>query len=235
MRSYIIILSAIFVSLLIPNVAWAGMPSITLSDITRLRVQTISFFLCFLLGSAWGIQRIWNGFSIDFPKLSKLKYRTAVGVVIVWGLVFILVLTMISGARELMTPGAWKKNGATYQLAESDKDNQPSEAQTALLQARREKFQNLQIALLHFAATHNGQFPDQKEQDSIPLDMWQLPERMGTRYRYEPGHHANDRQSVLALEPEVYGDRQLVLMTDGEIRSMSPSELQTFLSQDNSP
>jgi hypothetical protein len=29
---------------------------------------------------------------------------------------FLLVLTMISGARELMTPGAWEKKGFTYQL-----------------------------------------------------------------------------------------------------------------------
>jgi len=26
------------------------------------------------------------------------------------------VLTMISGARELMTPGAWEKDGAIYRL-----------------------------------------------------------------------------------------------------------------------
>ena len=36
--------------------------------------------------------------------------------VVLWGLLFMLVLTMISGARELLTPGAWEKKGATYQL-----------------------------------------------------------------------------------------------------------------------
>jgi len=35
-----------------PNVAWAGMPSVNLSDIARMRVQTISFFLAGLLVSA---------------------------------------------------------------------------------------------------------------------------------------------------------------------------------------
>ena len=35
---------------------------------------------------------------------------------VVWGSLFVLVLTMISGARELMTPGAWKKDGITYVL-----------------------------------------------------------------------------------------------------------------------
>lgn len=39
------------------------------------------------------------------------------GLVVLWGLLFIVVLAMISGARELMTPGAWEKQGATYRLA----------------------------------------------------------------------------------------------------------------------
>ena len=32
-----------------------------------------------------------------------------------------VVLAMISGARELMTPGAWEKHGATYRLKEEAK------------------------------------------------------------------------------------------------------------------
>ena len=31
-------------------------------------------------------------------------------------LLFVIVLTMISGARELLTPGAWEQNGGTYEL-----------------------------------------------------------------------------------------------------------------------
>jgi hypothetical protein len=41
--------------------------------------------------------------------------------VTLWGLLFLLILTMISGARELMTPGAWEKHGSTYRL----KDERP--------------------------------------------------------------------------------------------------------------
>ncbi len=35
---------------------------------------------------------------------------------LVLGLFFNIVPLMISGARGLMTPGAWVKNGVTYQL-----------------------------------------------------------------------------------------------------------------------
>jgi hypothetical protein len=41
--------------------------------------------------------------------------------VTLWGLLFLLILTMISGARELMTPGAWEKHGSTYELKDAPK------------------------------------------------------------------------------------------------------------------
>src|SRR5262249_59823003 len=101
----------------LPDVAWAGMPTIHLTDMARMRVQTISFFLFGLLASAGLIQFIWNRLRLDFTVLPRLTYGKAVGIVVLWGLLFILVLTMISGARELMTPGAWEKQGVTYRLA----------------------------------------------------------------------------------------------------------------------
>ena len=101
-----------------PGEALAGMPMIDLTDVAHLRLRTISFFLLVLLLSAAGIQRIWNALREDFPSLPLISYRRALGLVTLWGLVFLLVLTMISGARELMTPGAWKKEGATYRLVE---------------------------------------------------------------------------------------------------------------------
>ena len=56
----------------------------------------------------------------------------ALGVVFLWGLLFVLVLTMISGARELMTPGAWEKKGLTYRLTDD-----PSAAVERQITARR--------------------------------------------------------------------------------------------------
>src|SRR5438309_1420396 len=113
-----VITIVICLTLLAPPVAYAGMPSLTLTDVGRMRAQTISFFLFGFLLSAWLIQRLWNYLRKDFTILPRLTYGKAVGMVSLWGLLFVLVLTMISGARELMTPGAWKKSGFTYKLAE---------------------------------------------------------------------------------------------------------------------
>jgi hypothetical protein len=103
-----------------PQIALAGMPSITFTDVARLRLQTISFFLLGLLLSAAVVMAVWNSLTRDFPRLPRLSYFKATGLVILWGLLFVVVLTMISGARELMTPGAWEKDGYTYKLSERD-------------------------------------------------------------------------------------------------------------------
>jgi hypothetical protein len=96
----------------------AGMPSFSLSDVAKLRVEAISFFLVVLLLSAFVVQRLWNSLTKDFPRLPRMSYRRSLMVITLWGFVFVLVLSMISGARELMTPGAWEKVGATYKLKE---------------------------------------------------------------------------------------------------------------------
>jgi hypothetical protein len=96
----------------------AGMPTFTLTDLAKLRIDAISFFLVVVLASAWGVQRVWNTLAKDFTRLPVMSYKRALGVITLWGFLFVLVLTMISGARELLTPGAWEKNGATYKLKE---------------------------------------------------------------------------------------------------------------------
>ena len=96
--------------------AHAGMPSWDLSDLARARLDSISFFLVVFLLLALLVKLLWNYLGRDFPKLPKLTYPRAMAVVTLWGLLFLLVLTMISGARELMTPGAWEKQGSTYKL-----------------------------------------------------------------------------------------------------------------------
>src|SRR5262245_30276811 len=103
-----------------PPVA-AGMPSVTLTDAASMRLQLISFFLTVFLVAALVIRGIWNALRSDFPRLPRLSYPKALGLVGLWGLLFLLVLTMISGARELMTPGAWKNDGLTYTLDDGTK------------------------------------------------------------------------------------------------------------------
>lgn len=104
----------------LPAVAQAGMPSMTLSDFARLRLETASFFLVGLLVSAAVVCWCWNLLARDFPRLPPLRYGGAFALVALWGLLFVIVLTMISGARELMTPGAWVRQGMTYKLAPAE-------------------------------------------------------------------------------------------------------------------
>lgn len=102
--------------LLFPAVAQAGMRSYNLTDVARLRFENASFFLVILLVSALLIQLLWNYLRRDFPRLPRLSYGKAMLIVLLWGLLFILVLSMVAGARELMTPGAWEKQGTAYHL-----------------------------------------------------------------------------------------------------------------------
>ena len=86
----------------VPNLAQAGMPSITLTDIARSKSTGAS------PSSSWDcccprgfVQLLWNYLRRDFSLLPRLSYGKAVGVVGLWGLLFVLVLTMISGAARI--------------------------------------------------------------------------------------------------------------------------------------
>ena len=89
-----------------------------LTDIGRMRLEAISFFLLIWFIAAFFIKLLWNQLAGVFTKLPRLKFKHAMALTFLWGMLFVLVLTMISGARELLTPGAWEKKGATYQLRE---------------------------------------------------------------------------------------------------------------------
>ena len=92
------------------------MPMYSLTDVATLRLEAISIFLVLILAVTWVVQRLWNFYQRDVPSLPRLSFRGALGFVVVWGLLLQLVLAMIAGARELMTPGAWVKDGAVYRL-----------------------------------------------------------------------------------------------------------------------
>lgn len=96
--------------------AFAGMPNITLSDTASLRLSGISFFVALLLLTAWGFKYLWNYLRRDFQRMPYLTYRMSLAAVLLLGLLFNIVLLMIAGTRELMTPGAWEKSGVSYKL-----------------------------------------------------------------------------------------------------------------------
>jgi hypothetical protein len=115
------------VAALSPGLVLAGMPSPLPTQVDRIlrlnesaleRLQAISFFLLVFLLCAAAVAVLWNYVRRDFPVMPRLTYGKAVAGVFLWGMLFIIVLTMISGARELMTPGAWEKQGFTYRLTD---------------------------------------------------------------------------------------------------------------------
>ena len=71
---------------LLPSSAWAGMPTIQLTDVARLRVQTISFFLLGLLLSAAAIKFLWNYLRRVFTILPQLTLGKILGLAGLWGL-----------------------------------------------------------------------------------------------------------------------------------------------------
>ncbi len=222
-----------------PGHASAGMPSFTLADVrrslslsnlTRMRLEVISFFLLSILLSAGIIQFIWNSLRKDFPILPRLSYGKALGVVALWGLLFVLVLTMISGARELMTPGAWEKKGLTYQLAQNSVEDVESQ-----ITARVRAIERLADALREYARTHGRNFPADDSSPEIPAPLWQHPVNTDKRYVYVGGRLDDDefsyRSLPLAYEPDEVGPDRLVVLADGSIVWMPVSEIKKVLSQ----
>ena len=215
------LLAAMSLLVLAPQ-AYAGMPTVRLSDIASLRIQTISFFLLLTLVSAWGTKGLWNGLVRDFPGWPKLTYRGALFGTVLWGLLFLVVLTMISGARELMTPGAWEKDGLTYQLAADHEAAQqhPPDQSTVTNEERRQSLDTLRSALWLHAATHESEFPESPETAQFAEEFWQQPGDLGIQYRYLPNRRVGRNHDVLAFENAVYGDdTQWVLYADGSIKA----------------
>jgi hypothetical protein len=210
---------------LIANRVFAEMPAVDPDALARARVQNISFFLFLFLLCSFGVQWIWNGLRRDFPRLPRLSYRTALGVVTLWGLLFLIVLTMISGARELMTPGAWKKTGFTYRLAEEP----PQSSAQTLDRQRRAKLTALREALWNYAYKHGGHFPPNDQAPEIPAQAWELPDAARMRYFYVPGRVVDRGSLPLAYEPGLFGRERLVLLTDGSMTLMSEDAIRLAL------
>lgn len=213
---------ALLAFLALPAPTYAGMPSLTLSDMARLRVQSISFFLVGFLVSAWVIQLLWNSLRKDFSILPRLSYFKSLALTAIWGLMFVLVLTMISGARELMTPGAWKKDGVTYKLNETPKTNPPADSND---HERRLQLSLLWTYLAKHAQNNDGQFPSRIAMPDIPKEAGQIPHPSKMTYIYHGGTMSFDHPMPLAFEPELFGAKRLVLFTNGSIQEMDSNAI----------
>jgi hypothetical protein len=221
-----------------PSRASAGMASVTLADVPRAfravartgltdlarqRFEVISFFLLGLLLCAGAIRWVWNDLRKDFDALPRLSYARALGIIVLWGLLFVLVLTMISGARELMTPGAWEKKGLTYRLVPPQPPPPPVEAE---ITARYEAISRLGEWLQNYAQAHQWAYPAPGQAGEIPEPLWSVPSPYGGRYVYVGSRPAG----LVAYEPATVGPDRLVLKVSGVIQWMPATELERELS-----
>jgi hypothetical protein len=211
---------------LMPLTARAGMTIPVFTEIARARFQVISFFLVLYLALAFIYQILWNSLSKDFPKLPRIRYRGALGALAVCGLFIYVILTMISGARELMTPGAWSRSGIFYTIREPEKDPKPW-----LDTARRLSLESLRGVLWHYSEQHGGAFPISRDHGDIPVGDWNSIDPNGLPLVYVPGLKPDTGKDVLAYEPGTFGATRFVLLSDGEIVQMSEDEVNRRLQQ----
>ena len=223
-RLHVTTLFALVVALFVspPATARAGMPSVGLTEVASMRLEAISFFLVGFLLTSFAIKALWNWLATDFAWLPRLTYAKACGLVGLWGLLFVIVLTMISGARELMTPGAWKKNGATYEIASAD---EPQHTVRGSAIERFDHLRRLTDRLRQFASEHDGNFPATESDLSLPPDEWLVPRQGGLRYVYVTGCKTSDRDAPLVYEPSIDGGKVFVATADGGVTQLPFDEV----------
>lgn len=193
------------------------MPFYSLTDVATMRLQAISFFLALLLAVAFVVQRLWNWCQRDQTALPRLSYKGALGLIVVGGLLVQVVLAMIAGARELMTPGAWVKAGATYQLRR--------DAEAYLDLARRRDIERLRGELWRYAEGHDGALPLHEFVPELPEGLWGTIDPSGARFVYVGGRRIGDRGRLVAYEPGVFGPRRFGLYADGSIREVDTRDV----------
>ncbi len=204
--------------------AQAGMTVYDLNDVVRLRLEDISFFTLLILVSGLGIRLLWNHVAKGLPVLPQMSYLRALSLTFLLSLMMLLVLSMISGARELLTPGAWRRQGSAYQI--NDSASEP---------LRRQSMESLRAALNNYARDHQGRFPSHDFVPEIPEKIWQSPDSKGTRYIYMGGLSMTDGNKVLACEPVSFGDERWVLTAHGELSKMKTAEVRRALGAPSPP
>lgn len=206
-------------SALFPPSAFAGMTVYFLNDIVRLRLEELSFFAVVLCLCGWGVKGLWNSLAKDFTSLPRLTYRKAMALTLLLSVLMLLVLSMISGARELMTPGAWNRQGSAYRLNTEANQEQ-----------RRISIESLRTAVFSYARDHDGKFPPHDYVPEVPERVWAAPDIEGTRYIYFGGFATNHATRIIACEPKKFGDPRYVLLGSGEIQRHSSAAIMGLMS-----
>lgn len=195
----------------------AGMTVYGLNDVYRIRLEELSFFIVLLLTCSFIFKLVWNHATKGFSFLPRLKFLQALCMSLIFGLTTLLILTMISGIREVLSPGVWRKQGTSYRL------NDPSQEP-----ARRKALEQLREALFDYARHRGGDFPPHDFVAEIPSRLWESPDQLGTHYYYFGGLKTNAPSRLLAMEPPIFGEHRFVLMTSGEIEKLSAREIRQW-------
>ncbi|PQO44076.1 hypothetical protein [Blastopirellula marina] len=160
-----------------------GMPAVRLSGEASTRMQGISFFVMGIVIATLAVWWSWNWLRRDFAVLPKLSLLGAAGLTVLWGMLFIIVLTMISGARELMTPKAWRPDGLTYALNE-----EPEEVVRDELDYENE-IKLVAATLKHYQRTRGGEPPENifyLSEAAEELGFVSLGQSLEMNYWYDP-------------------------------------------------
>lgn len=195
-----------------------------LKDIYAIRLEEISFFLVLLLVCTLLFRWLWNHAVKGFDFLPRLKFVQAFCLALLFGLLMLLILAMISGIREVLTPEAWHRQGNSYRL------NDPAQEPT-----RRRSLEQLRSALFEYARANQGRFPPHDFVPEIPDKLWESPDQIGTHYIYFGGLTTNNVQAMLAAEPQNFGDKRFVLLASGEIQQVSSDQIEHALQQRAQP
>jgi len=215
----------VFASLIIsPRPALAGMPSFSLTEVAEARLDAISLFLVGFALSALILQWAWNLLARDFAWMPRLSYFRALAALVVSGLFVYVALSLIAGARELMTPGAWVRTGSTHRLSTPERDPKPW-----LEAARRSSLEQLRDQLWLYATTHDGALPTNRLDRAIPENAWKGAHPQGDPYGYVPGGRPGDGSFIVVFEPDSYGPVRFALQEDGEIIKLTAAGLATRL------
>lgn len=200
--------------------AQAGMSAARLTDVAGARLDSISFFLALYVLCAVLFRWVWNALARDFAWMPRLTFKKSLAMLVVAGLFMYFILTMISGARELLTPGAWARNGAGYQLATSEE-----KAKAMLETARMGAMARLRDALRDYAARHDGKLPPHLFAADFDTTLWQSIDPSGAWLAYMPGRTFSPPARLIAFEPASYGAKRWALLSDTSLMLMESTEL----------
>ena len=128
---------------------------------------------------------------------------------------------MISGSRELLTPGTWKKEGVSYKL----------ETGEITSESRLQNITNLKNALSEYSKNHNNQFPSNLV-THIP-DEITCPTPSKGFYIYFPPTENSKPSDILAIEPLTYQGEVHAILNNSEITQLKRQEAQNLTNEEN--